>query len=167
MTEGNIDLNWGQRNLPLTLSSDATDEAERRLQESIAVSPITYIELEYCFARAYSELRCNLAKITYEKTAKEKLLDETKGEALIDSYPKFLEEHPKLKDTADIKKAFLSKIVSISDILDAINTLTAMEMITDSKIKRIEKTCAAMKQKMYLISKSGLTNENLYVSSGK
>ena len=145
----------GQTNTPLSLSSAATEEAEKRIHESKMVSPSTYSELEYIFGQAYGELRQNLTKITYEKLSKEKLLDEIKGESLIDKYPLFLESHPKLKDTADIKKAFLSKIPEISDLLNTINTLTAMEMIVDGKIKLIEKTISAMKQKMKLIERSG------------
>lgn len=149
----------GQGNLPLSLSIMATEEAERRMHEAENVNPMNYNSLEYCFNEAYRELKRNHAKITFEKLTKEKLLDSTKGKALIDDYPVFLENNPKLKDTADIKKAFLSQIKDISQLADDIITLNAMEMIVDGKIKHLERTCSHMKKKMDLILKSGISTK--------
>ena len=87
------------------------------------------------------------------------MLDSIKGKALIDDYPVFLEKHPKLKDTADIKKAFLSTIETISKLSDDIITLNAMEMMTEANIKRMERTCSYMKKKMDLLLRSGVATK--------
>lgn len=151
----------GQGNLPLSLSAEATEEAERRFHEAQIVTPATFSELSHVFGQAFLELKRNYTKITFEKLGKEKRLDEVRGELLIDHYPKFLEDHPKLKDTADIKKAFLSRNSEISELLNTINLLTAMEMVVKGKIEHIELTLRAMKAKMDVIKNSGVRT-NLY-----
>jgi hypothetical protein len=142
--------------LPVHLLNDALTVAESRLLEAKLVTPSTYSDLEYCFNEAYREQKQNFAKVTFEISKTEKAIDDEKGRLLIDEYPVFLEQNPKLKDTADIKKAFLCRDKTISDLSDKLNTLKALEVVIDGKIKVMERTCSYMRKKMDLIIRSGV-----------
>jgi lipopolysaccharide biosynthesis regulator YciM len=141
-------------------------EAEARALEIKMVNPITYPELEIMVTRAYQELRRNQSVVGFLLSEAERMEEEAKADALLDKYPEFLKERPKSMDNADTRKAFLTKDSNYTSCKDRVDMLKATESFVDGKIKTMEKLSSFMKKQMDLIIRSGMTNHNMYVTSG-
>lgn len=142
-------------------------EAEARLIEAKLVNPSTYLELESLFNESYRTLKRHYSTVVFQLLNTEKVLGQAKADVLLDKYPQFLENNKKTKDSADIREAFLMRDEEYLSILDRQNQLKAFDSLIEGKIKVMERVCAYMKQQMRLIEKSGLTNRDLYITSGK
>ena len=144
-----------------------TREAESRLLEAKMVNPITYAELESCYNEAYRELRTNLATLGFQIAQTESALETAKSTFLIDSYQEKIKDLPKSYDSADLRKAWLMRDEAYTTTKDRLDQLKAMEALLDGKIKVFERTCQFMRKKMDLILRSGMSDANLYVTTGK
>ena len=151
----------------LTLGLNCLKEAESRLIESKLVNPVTYVDLEHCFNEAYRELKRHISTIGYQIALAEKALETAKSDILLDKYPEFMKDKPKTQDNADLRKAYFMRDPDYLLALDRINMLKAMESFVDGRIKVMERVCAYMKKQIDLVLRSGLTNSNLYVTSGR
>jgi hypothetical protein len=109
----------------------------------------------------------NLSNIGYHLLVAEKALQSAKADVILGSYAEFLEGKPKNAGSSDLRDAFLTKDGAYNAALDRTHQLRAIISNFEGKIKVLENVVSYMKQKMYLISKSGLGNDNLYVTSGK
>jgi len=150
----------------LSLDMSTVREAETRLIEAKTVSPVTYPELSHCYNESYRMLKQHLSNVGYQLTLAEKALEEAKADVILGSYAEFLEGKPKSAGNAELRNAFLIKDPNYNAALDRINQLKAIVSNFEGKIKVLENVNSYMKQKMYLISRSGLGNDNLYVTSG-
>lgn len=151
----------------LSLNLSRTREGESRLMEAKMVSPVTYADLESCFNESYRELRGHLAIIGYEIVKAEAAIDSAKSNFIIDTYPNIVAGLPRaIQSQASTLQAHLVRYVDYTSAVDRLGQLKAMEALLDGKIKVFEKTCQFMRKKMDLILRSGLSNGNLYVTSG-
>ena len=141
--------------------------AEQRLIEAKTVSPITYIELEFCFNEAYRDLKKYMASVGYAITQAEKSVEDAKADVLLGSYAEFMSGKPKSHDSSDLRNAYLTRDPGYSAALDRVAMLKALEANFDGKIKVMERVCAYMKKQIDLVLRSGLSNANLYVTSGR
>jgi len=151
----------------LHLDMGTIREAESRLIEAKTVNPATYAELSHEFNNSYRMLKQHLSNLGYQLLQAEKSLEEAKADVLFGKYAEFLEGKPKSTSSTDLRNAFLIKDPAYSTCLDRINQLKAIISNFEGKVKVLENVVSYMKQKMYLISKSGLGNENLYITSNK
>jgi hypothetical protein len=144
-------------------------EAEKRIIEAKTVNPITYADLEGCFNESYRDLKKHLSSIGYQVALTEKAMEQAKSTVLLDIYPEFLKSNDmkKSQDNADLRQAVLMRDTDYLAALDRFNQLKALESMMDGKIKVMENTCRYMRKQMDLILRSGLSNANHYVTSGR
>lgn len=141
-------------------------EAETRYIEAKTVSPATYIDLEHTFNESYRYLKQHLSTVGYNLTLAEKALREAKANVILGVYADHMQGKPKYMDNADMRDAFLIKDPEYSATLDRVAQMKALESNLEGKIKVIENVCRYMRQKMYLISKSGVPYEHIGVTIG-
>lgn len=151
----------------LKLEMDKIREAESRFLEAKTVNPSTYSDLEHTFNESYRDLKRHLSNIGYHITIAEKTLREAKADILLGSYADFMKGRPKSHDNADLRDAFLIKNPEYNSSLDRLNQLKALQSNFEGKLKVVENVCKYMRQKMYLLTKSGLSDSNLYITSSK
>lgn len=151
----------------MRLEMDKIREAESRFIEAKTVNPSTYADLEHTFNESYRDLKRHLSNIGYQLTQADKALREAKADVILGSYAEFMAGKPKSHDNTDLRDAFLIKDTGYLAALDRVNQLKALESNFEGKLKVIENVSKYMRQKMYLISKSGLGDSNLYVTSGR
>lgn len=151
---------------PMVLDLSKIREAESRIIEAKTVNPMTYVDLEHSFNEAYRDLKRHLSTVAFAIALAEKAMEEAKANILLDKYPTYLETS-KVKDNADIRKAFMIRDKEYTDALDRINQLRAVESNFDGKIKVMERTCAYMKKEIDLLLRSGLTGRDMYNTQGK
>ena len=142
-------------------------EAEKRIIEAKTVNPSTYAELEYVFNSSYRDLKRYLSAIGYQISLAEKAMEEAKADVILDKYPEFMKDRHKSQDNADMRKGFLMRDSAYLLALDRYNQLQAINSNFDGKIKVMENVCRYMRKSMDLILRSGLSNNNLYVTSAK
>lgn len=150
----------------LRLELSVVREAESRLVEAKTVSPVSYGELSYVYNEAYRVLKQHISNVGYQLLLAEKALDEAKADVILGSYADYLKDKPKSAGNAELRNAFLIKDPTYNATLDRVNQLKAIVSNFEGKIKVFENAFSYMKNKMYLISRSGLGNENLYITSG-
>jgi hypothetical protein len=141
-------------------------EAETRLVEAKTVSPVSYPDLSHCYNESYRVLKQHLSNVGYQIALGEKALEEAKADVILGSYAEFLEGKPKSFGNAELRNAHLIRDPGYNAALDRINQLKALQSNFEGKIKVLENVVSYMKQKMYLISRSGLGNDNLYITAG-
>lgn len=151
----------------LSLEMSKTREGEKRLIEAKNVSPIMYSELEHVYGESWRELRTHLSTISYQLLLADKALEEAKSTFLIDKYPDLIKDRTKSQDSVDLRKAYMMRDSDYLAALDRINMLKALEAFTDGKLKVFERVSMHMRKKMDLIIKSGLSSQDLYVTSGR
>jgi hypothetical protein len=151
----------------LRLEMSTIREAEKRLIEAKTVSPVTYADLSHTFNESYRVLKQHLSNIGYQLLLAEKALEAAKADVLLGSFLEFMADKPKIQDNGDTRRAFLTRDPIYNEALDRINQLKALQSNFEGKIKVLENVVSYMKQKMYLISKSGLGNDSLYVTDIK
>jgi hypothetical protein len=142
--------------------------AESRLIEAKSVSPFTYPELEHTFNESYRDLRKHIASIGYALVMAKKSVEDAKADVILgDAYAEFLAGKPKSKDNSDTRNAFLARDPAYSAALEREAQLNALSSNLDGKIKVMENVCRFMKLQMNLLLRSGVSNSNYYVTSGK
>lgn len=152
----------------LRLEMDKIREAEHRFIEAKTVSPSSFADLEHTFNESYRDLKRHLSNIGYQLTLADKALREAKANVVLGAYAEHLQGKPKYADNADLRDAFLMKDEAYTNALDRINQLKALESNFEGKIKVVENVCRYMRQKMYLISKSGVPiDPGVGVTSGR
>lgn len=154
----------------LKLEMGSIREAESRFLEAKTVSPATYSDLEHTFNESYRDLKRHLSNIGYQITLTDKALREAKGEVILGTYADHMKDKPKYQDNTDLRDAFLMKDEKYTSALDRLNQLKALQSNFEGKMKVVENVCKYMRQKMYLISKSGVPIDphgNIGVTIGK
>lgn len=151
----------------LVLQMGRIREAETRFIEAKLVSPVTYSDLEHTFNEAYRDLKQHLSQIGYQLQLADKALRIAKANVLLGTYVEFMQGKPKSHDNADLRDAYLVKDPDYLAALDRVAQLKALESNFEGKIKVVENVCRYMRQKMYLISKSGLSNPTVYPTAGR
>jgi len=155
------------RNLPaLSLDLSKTRESESRFIEAKTVNPITYADLEHTFNESYRELKRHHTTLGYRKVQVQRQIDLIKAEIVINKYPEFMKDRPKSQDNADLRNAFLMKDPEYIEALELFDRLNATESFVENRIKVIENVTRYMRKQMDMIIRSGLTDRNLYVTSG-
>lgn len=139
--------------------------AESRLIEAKTVNPSTYAELEHTFNDAYRILKQHAATVGYQILRSETELKKAEGTAILEKYPVFMEGKPKSMDNADTRKSFLALDTQVSALRDRLDSLRAMEMFIDGRIKVMENVCRYMKKSIDLVIRSG--SNNFYVTNGR
>ncbi len=140
----------------LIMEMDKIRNAESRFLEAKTVSPSTYADLEHDFNESYRDIKRHLSNVGYQLTQADKALREAKADVILGTYAKHMEGKPKYQDNSDLRDAFLMRDESYTKALDRINQLKAIESNLEGKLKIVENVCKYMRQKMYLISKSGV-----------
>lgn len=159
----------------IELDINATKEAEVRFIEAKDVNPITYADLECTFNASYQELKRHHSTVTYQLEMANKALMQAKSAVLLDRYPDFLaqktaeakEKGVKFQDSADHREAYMIRDQEYLESYDRVAMLKAIESFIDGRIKVLENVSRYMKKRMDLVIRSGLTNDQLYVTSGK
>jgi hypothetical protein len=151
----------------LKLEMDRIREAESRFLEAKTVSPSTYSDLEHSFNESYRDLKRHLSNVGYHLTLADKAIREAQADVILGAYAEHLKDKPKSYDSTHLRDAFLMRDPNYVASLDRVNQLKALQSNLEGKIKVIENVCKYIRQKMYLISKSGLGDPNLHVTSGK
>jgi len=146
----------------VTINLTALKEAERRLIEAKTVTPSTYTELEYVMGEAYREIKRNLATIGYQILKTENELEKSKASALLDRYPAFLEGKPSKFDNAAIRDAFLARDPEVQEAKERLDSLKAIEVFLEGRVKVMENVCHYMRNAMRLIIRSGVPTDIYY-----
>jgi hypothetical protein len=144
----------------LTLDMTKIHIGEERLHEAQVVNQMTYSELEYTFNEGYREAKKSLSQVGFQLTRAKKALRKAKSTALLDDYPEFLKEKG-MKDSAQIRDAYLERIKDYTDAQDRIDMLMAISTLLESKIEVFVNTCRYMKKQMDIELQSGV-NSNKY-----
>lgn len=139
----------------MELDMGSIREAEIRYIEAKTVSPSTYSDLEHAFNESYRDLKRHLSSVGYQLTLAEKALREAQADVMLGSYAEYLKDKPRSHDNTYLRDAYLMKDSQYLSALDRVNQLKAVQSNFEGKIKVIENVCRYMRQKMYLISKSG------------
>ena len=140
----------------LALEMDKIRLAESRFLEAKTVSPSTYADLEHDFNESYRDIKRHLSMVGYHLNLADKALREAKANVVLGVYAEHMKGKPKYQDNADLRDAFLMKDTDYLKALDRVNQLKAVESNFEGKMKTLENVCRYMRQKMYLISKSGV-----------
>ena len=144
------------RGLPsVRLEMSSLKTAERRLIEAKTVTPSTYNELEYVFNEAYREIKKNLSVIGYQILKTQNELEKSKASALLDKYPEFLKDKGSKFDNASTRDAFLARDEDYMSAKERLDTLKALEIFLEGKVKVMENVSRYMKTAMQLIIRSG------------
>lgn len=141
--------------------------AESRFLEAKTVNPSTYADLEHTFNESYRDLKRHLSSIGYQLLQADKAVREAKANVILGSYAEFMKGKPKYQDNSDLRDAFLIKDVAYLAALDRLDQLKALSSNFEGKLKVIENVCKYMRQKMYLISKSGVPEGSVYPTIGR
>ena len=151
------------KSLPsIRMSLDSLKEAERRLIEAKDLSPATYADLEHCFGEAYRDLKRHLATVGYQILRMESELNKLKSIVILDKLPEYLKDKPKTANTASVRDAYIGSDPEVQVARDRLDSLKAMEIFMEGRIKVMENVCRWMKVRMQLIIRSGLSGQNLY-----
>lgn len=140
----------------LTIEMDKIRNAESRYIEAKTVSPSSYSDLEHDYNESYRDLKRHISSVGYALTIADKDLRTAKANVILGSYAKYLEGKPKYADNTDIRDAYLMRDETYVKTLDRINQLKALLSNLEGKQKTVENVCKYMRQKMYLLSKSGV-----------
>ncbi len=140
----------------LAMEMDKIRNAENRFLEAKTVNPSTYADLEHDFNESYRDIKRHLSSVGYHLTLADKALRQAKADVILGSYAEFMKGKPKYQDNSDLRDAYLMKDDAYTKALDRIAQLKAVESNLEGKMKVIENVCRYMRQKMYLVSKSGI-----------
>lgn len=133
--------------------------AERRFLEAKNVNPATYTDLEHSFNEAYRALRKHSATLMYRISQAERKRDEARAAALIDRYPEFMEDKPKSRDSADMRKSFLARDEDYIKACEYLSTIETMSEFVEGRMKTLENVCRYMRKKMDLLIRSGAVDK--------
>jgi|WetSurMetagenome_2_1015567.scaffolds.fasta_scaffold208158_2 hypothetical protein len=155
MSEVSLSLPAVGRLQILNLDLSKTKNAESRLHEAKTVNPSTYTDLEYTFNEAYRELKRALSAISYRLAKAEEEIENIKAELVLDKYPEFIKDKPKSFDTADTRRSFIQKDQAYLKACDHRDQVKALEILLDSRVKVMEKTCSYMRKQIDMVIRSG------------
>lgn len=146
------------RGLPsVRLDVSSLQEAERRLIEAQHVNPSTYTNLEYCFNEAYRDLKKHLTTVEYQLMKVENEYEKCKSIVLLDKYQEYMKDRPARLDTAEFRKAYISQDPEVQEAKDRLDSLKALQIFLDGRIKVMENVCRYMRKKMDLLIRAGVT----------
>jgi hypothetical protein len=146
------------RGLPqIRLDVSSLQEAEKRLIEAQHVNPSTYTNLEHCFNEAYRDLKKHLTTIEYQLMKVENEYEKCKSVVLLDKYQEYMKERPARLDTAEFRKAYISQDPEVQEVKDRLDSLKALQIFLDGRIKVMENVCRYMRKKMDLLIRAGVT----------
>jgi hypothetical protein len=148
----------------LKLDVTSIRAAEVRYIEAKNVNPSTYSDLEHAFNESYRTLKGHLSNLGYQLTLAEKQLREEQANVFLGSYAEYLKDKPKYADNPQIRDAYLIRDPNYVAALDRVNQLKAFISNFEGKIKTVENVCKYMRQKMYLISKSGVPYQSVGIT---
>ena len=144
------------RGLPaIRLNVSALQEAERRVHEAQHVNPSTYTNLEHCFNEAYRELKRHLATVGYQIVKAENEYEKSRSIVLLDKYQEYMKDKPSKLDTSEFRKAYISQDKDVVEAKDRLDSLKALEIFLDGRVKVMENVCRFMRKKIDLIIRSG------------
>lgn len=150
------------RGLPaIKLDVASLKEAERRIIEAKDVNPSTYSELEHCFNEAFRDLKRHLATVGYQKTKVMNEYEKIKAGIILDKWPEYIKDKPRSMDTADARKSFLALDSELGEAKERLDSLEALEVFLDGRVKVMENVCRYMRKRMDLIIRSGIPS-NIY-----
>jgi hypothetical protein len=150
-------------NLPeMTFDISKVREGERRLIEAKYVTVSTFLELQYTFNESYRQARQHLTAIGYQITVTKKEINKIKALYIFDEYQDYLKSK-KMKDSTDIREAYLSTKEDYSQVTDRLALLEATESLFEGKIKVFENVCQYCRKEMDLNNRSGM-NSNKYTT---
>lgn len=151
------------RGLPaVNLDMTALKVAEKRLIEAKIVSPSTYTDLEHTFGEAYRELKRNLSTVGYQIMKVKSEIEKIKANILLDKYPEFLKERGAKFDNASIRDAFLARDEEYMQAKDRLDSLTALEIFLEGRIKVMENVTRYMRNAIQLIIRSSVSTDIYY-----
>jgi hypothetical protein len=151
------------RGLPsITVNMTALKTAERRLIEAKTVTPSTYTDLEHTFNEAYRELKRNLSTVGYQIMKTKSEMDKIKSGILLDKYPEFLKEKGSKFDNASMRDAFIHRDPDYEQARDRLDSLTALEVFLEGRVKVMENVSRYMRNAMQLIIRSGVNTDVYY-----
>lgn len=88
------------------------------------------------------------------------------ADVVLGAYAEYLQGKPKSADTTHLKDAFLMRDAAYLAALDRVNQLKAFISNFEGKMKVVENVCRYVRQKMYLLSKSGIPTETIGITIG-
>lgn len=145
------------RGLPaIRLDVSCLKEAERRAHEAQHVNPSSYTNLEHCFSEAYRELKRHLATVGYQITKVENEYEKSKSIVLLDKYQEYMKDKPARLDTAEFRKAYITQDKDVSEAKDRLDSLKALEIFLDGRVKVMENICRYMRKRMDLLIRAGI-----------
>lgn len=151
------------RGLPsIRLDISSLKEAEKRLVEAQFVNPSTYTNLEHCFNEAYRELKKHLATVEYQLMKAENEYEKSKSIVLLDKYQEYMKDKPARLDTAEFRKAYMSQDPGVQEAKERLDSLKALQIFLDGRIKVMENVCRYMRKQMDLLIKSGINTTVYY-----
>jgi hypothetical protein len=139
----------------LRLELSKTQEAEARLHEAQQVNPATYANLEYCYNESWRELKRAYAAVTYRLDKANEEIENIKAEILLDKWPEYIKDKPKSFDNMDMRKAYIQQQKPYLDATDHRDQVKAIEILIESRMKTMERTCAYMKKQMSILERTG------------
>lgn len=156
------------RGLPsVSLDMTALKIAERRLIEAKTVTPSTYTDLEHTFNEAYREIKRNLSTVGYQMLKVKGEIEKIKATVLLDKYPEFLKDKGSKFDNAAIRDAFLARDADYMEAKDRLDSLTALEVFLEGRVKVMENVSRYMRNAMQLIIRSGVPVNPGYYNRGE
>lgn len=151
------------RGLPsVKIEVTATKNAEKRLIEAKTVNPSTYTDLEYTFNEAYRELKRNLATIGYQILKTKNELEKSKANALLDKYQEYIKDKGSKFDNASMRDAFLTRDQEYMEAKERLDSLQALEIFLEGRVKVMENVCQYMRNAIRMITRSGVTSDFYY-----
>lgn len=151
---------------PISIDMTALKTAERRLVEAKTVTPSTYTELEHTFNEAYRELKRNLSTTGYAILKVKSEIEKIKASILLDRYPEFLKDKGSKFDNAAMRDAFLARDDEYMQAKDRLDSLVALEVFLEGRVKVMENVCRYMRNAMQLIIRSGVPVTTGYYDRG-
>jgi hypothetical protein len=90
-------------------------------------------------------------------------IEKIKATILLDKYPEFLKDKGSKFDNAAIRDAFLARDEEYMQAKDRLDSLTALEVFLEGRVKVMENVSRYMRNAMQLIIRSGVpTNPGYY-----
>lgn len=151
------------RGLPsVTVDMTSLKTAERRLIEAKTVTPSTYAELEHVFGEAYRELKRNLSTVGYQIMKTRSEIEKIKAILLLDKYPEFVKDKGSKFDNSATREAFLTKDDEYMSAKDRLDSLLALEVFMEGRVKVMENVTRYMRKQMDLLIRSGVGSDLYY-----
>lgn len=144
------------RDLPaISLDISTIKTAESRLIEAKDVGSVTYADLEHCFGEAYRNLKKHLATVSFQLMRLTNEMNKRRSILILDTYPDFIKDKPRSMDNSASREAFITKDSEIQDMIERFDSLKALEIFLEGRVKVMENVSRYMKKRMDLLIRSG------------